>query len=150
MRDVTKYEVKGILDTKPKDLPEGLIVTEKTVEAPKATLNVRGERFEDSIHYKNGVYIRCSSQHFSQEETREIRDFLNLILGETGTRRIIFDQNDYTVHPNTPWRWYEMDNGLFIYAISLEDALKAHNNGPANMSYTHIVDNYGIHEETRI
>lgn len=86
MRKKTVYNVSGVLDSKPTNLPEGLEVKEVEVD-DTATLEVGAFHFADSGTKPNGVYIRedpdiFNGRHFTKEETRRIRDFLNKVLEE--------------------------------------------------------------------
>ena len=86
MRKKTVYNVTGVLDTKPENLPDGLQVDELEVDDMES-LEIGAFTFQDSAMNENGVYIRenkttFGGRHLTKEETRRIRDFLDVVLGE--------------------------------------------------------------------
>jgi hypothetical protein len=90
MRKVTKYEVSGVVDTNPTNLPEGLEVREILVDAPLASVRIKpihggsGNQFNEfslSGDRGNGVQIPGMGI-FAESEVRKLRDFLNAILDE--------------------------------------------------------------------
>lgn len=86
MRKKKVYNVTGVLDTKPENLPEGLKVDELEVDDMKV-LEIGPFHFADSSMNDNGLYIReertpYGNRHLTREQTTNLRDFLNEILGE--------------------------------------------------------------------
>jgi hypothetical protein len=117
MRKVTKYEVSGVLDTKPTNLPDGLSVSEVEVEVRSETINItpihgwdsrtvsEWNFSHDSPHGKVG-FMWSGSGIFSESETRRLRDFLNEILGESQFRgRVLVDCVDDVWFEFTPNQW---------------------------------------------
>ena len=111
MRKKTVYQVTGVGDSKPKDLPEGFKVEQ--LEVPDIeTLEIRAFHFADSCMHENGVYIRedqtsLRGRHLTKEETRQVRDFFNKILGEEPKMRVLLDSSG-------DW-WFELVPGLFTF-----------------------------------
>lgn len=151
MRDVTKYQVNGVLDEKPKDLPEGLTVTEKKVPGTQVKKRFGSLKVEDSINHKNGAYfdlLYSTGVHLSKEDTRKVRDFLNEILDEGPKLRVIFDKHDFDRSPTSEWRWWEIPNGGFIYETNRKEAERRYGRGATAERYDYIVECYGIHQES--
>lgn len=94
MRKKTVYNVSGVLDTKPENLPEGLKVDELEVDSFE-TLEIGPFHFADSGMNANGVFIRenkeVPNRHLTKEQTRKLRDFLNMVLEEPVKTRVVKD-----------------------------------------------------------
>lgn len=130
MRRKTIYQVTGVSDSKPQNLPEGFKVEELEVDDIE-TLEIRSFHFADSGMHENGVYIRedqtsLRGRHLTKEETRQVRDFLNKILGETAPKMRVLEDT------SGDW-WFELFPGLFTFGskyvegkTALEDAKTNH------------------------
>lgn len=116
MRRVTKYEVSGVVDSKPTDLPEGLEVKEILVDLPPESIQITpihgGPPYsfhEFPLTGARGTGVQVQGMGIFQEsEVRKLRDFCNKVLGENpGKMRVLEDTSG-------DW-WFELVPGLFTF-----------------------------------
>lgn len=141
------YKVVGTSKTEPKGLPEGLTVeTTKvrlTEKIPGGNVGLNHLLVEESVNQTNGVFLAKNGNngvHLTEENTRKLRDLLNVILGETQPSglRIIRDGAD-GIHSN--WVWVEVETDKFTYLHVDETVPTDVRSG--TMTFRELVDQYG-------
>lgn len=117
MRRVTKYEVSGVVDNKPADLPEGLKVREILVLVPPESVQITPIHGGSPFSFNefplagargNGVQVPGMGI-FEESQVRKLRDFFNKVLGEDPKpkMRVLEDSSG-------DW-WFELVPGLFTF-----------------------------------
>ena len=129
MRKATHYKVSGVLETKPKNLPEGVEVSEIEVDLPARQLRVNpihnfgGVTITEYVFNKDSSFGSVGVQWvnmgiLSESETRKLRDFLTEILGEDPVILRTFKDTDGD-------SWFEFEPDKFTMGGFDEDYPKA-------------------------
>lgn len=156
MAKATQYKVEGVLKEKPSNLPKELTITEIVTDVPLdvTAKSVYGTEFRvteywntDSALLKLGIIDNRSTPKIQTEKlldranTIKLRDALTELIGDAPQRlRVLHDASD---GPLSDWRWYEMENGLFLYSRTVPEG---HEKGDSTLEY--IRDTFGIRSAT--
>lgn len=117
MRKATHFKVSGVVETKPTNLPEGLTVTEVSVNLPEEEITIRSfhgsdHRVGESISVENAMTI-AGVGLLEKEEVRRLRDFCNKVLGEQSfTGRVLVDDVRDVWFEFAPNRWTQGNDRL--------------------------------------
>lgn len=120
MRKETRYKVSGLLETKPSNLPEGVSVEEVKVDAVPTEVRIipihggSGKLFRECSYQESAAISFDGGGIFSEEEVRKLRDFLNVVLGESKFKgRVLVDGvNDV---------WFEFAPDVWTQGNELSD-----------------------------
>lgn len=151
------YKVIGESEVKPLNLPEGLTIKEETLPGVVdvtvtskfgAKFRIQDYTFglgspdvmtldiDPTPGNQSGLY----SKIFDRENATKMRDALTQILGGR-LLKVIHDAGDSL---NDPGRWYECDNGKYVYRAATPPSAGA----LGSETYEYIKNTYGIRTET--
>lgn len=158
MAKVISYKVQGTVDTEPKNLPDGLVVTKVETEIPLDVTveSVYGTTFRvreyggdadvplsldiKSVNTFSGKVDISTNKLFDRENTTKLRDALTELLGDAPSvsLRKVVDKCGYFTE------WFEVSPNKFINKPTRAQAAKAAAHGAVKLTYEDINRLYGI------